>query len=171
MGWTMESERLSYRKITKNDFFNLKPILQDIETMYAWEHAFTDEEVHEWIDKNILRYKNEGFSYFAVIEKATNQFVGIAGPLTEDINDIKYIGIGYIIDKKYWKKGYGFESAKASLDYAFDKLNAKEVIATIRPNNLPSRKIAEKLNMKIQSEYVKHYNNKDMVHLVYCLTK
>lgn len=171
MEWMMESDRLSYRKITSNDFVNLKTILQDIEVMYAWEHAFTDEEIHEWINKNLIRYGNEGFSYFAVIEKATNQFVGTAGPLIEDINGTKYIGIAYIIDKKYWGRGYGFESAKASVDYAFNNLNASVVIAQIRPNNLSSRKIAEKLNMKIQSEYVKRYNGINMPHLIYCLTK
>lgn len=171
MQWVMESDRLRYRKITKNDFVNLKPILQDVEIMYAWEHAFTDDEIHEWIDKNFARYENEGFSYFAVIEKTTSQFVGTAGPLIEDINGIKYIGIAYVIDKKYWGKGYGFESAKASVDYAFNNLNAKVVIAQIRPDNLSSRKIAEKLNMKIQSEYLKHYNNTDIPHLIYHLTK
>lgn len=171
MEWVMESDRLNFRKITKNDFINLKSILQDIEVMYAWEHAFTDEEVLEWIDKNLVRYENEGFSYFAVIEKLSNQFIGMAGPLIEDINGIKQIGIAYIMDKKYWGKGYGFESAKASMDYAFNNLNAEEVIAQIRSNNLSSCKIAEKLNMKIQSEYVKHYNNLDMPHLIYCRTK
>lgn len=137
--------------------------------MYAWEHALTDEEIHEWIDKSLVRYENDGFSYFAVIEKTTSQFVGMAGPLIEDINGINYIGIAY--NKKYWGKGYGFESAKASKDYAFNNLNAKVVIAQIRPNNLSSLKIAKKLNMKIQSEYVKHYNNIDMPHLIYHLTK
>ena len=171
MEWVMQSDRLSYRKITKNDFVNLKTILQDIEVMYAWEHPFTEGEIHEWIDKNLVRYENEGFSYFAVIEKTTNQFVGTAGPLIEDIDGIKYIGIAYIMDKKYWGKGYGFESAKASMGYAFNNLNANVVIAQIRPDNLSSRKIAEKLNMKIQSEYVKHYNNMDIPHLIYCLTK
>lgn len=170
MEWVMESDRLNYRKI-KNDFVNLKPILQNIEIMYAWGHAFTDSEIHKWIDENLVRYENEGFSYFAVIEKITNQFVGVAGPLIECINDIKYIGIAYIIDKNHWGKGYGLESAKVSMDYAFSNLNAKEVIAQIRSNNLFSRKIAEKLNMKIRFEYVKHYNNEDMTHLIYCITK
>lgn len=136
--------------------------------MYAWEHAFTDEEIYEWINKNIVRYENEGFSYFAVLEKSTNQFIGAAGPLTEDINGIKYIGIAYIIDKKYWGKGYGYESAKTSMDYVFKNLNSETVIATIRPNNWLSRRIAEKLNMKVQFEYIKSYNNIDMPHLVYC---
>ncbi len=150
---------------------NLRNILQDIEIMYAWGHTFTDKEIHEWIDKNLDRYENEGYSYFTIIEKMTNQFIGVAGPLVEEINSIKYIGIVYIINKKYWGKGYGFESAKTSIDYAFNQLNADEVIAQIRFDNLSSRKIAEKLNMKIKFEYVRHDNDLDVLHLVYGLTK
>lgn len=172
MCWIMQSDRLNYRKVTKNDFNNLRNILQDIEVMYAWEHAFTDDEVDKWIEKNLERYKNDGYSYFAVIEKRTNNFIGVAGPLVEIINDVKHTGIAYILDKNYWGKGYGFESAESSMNYAFNSLNVEKVIAEIRPNNLPSRKIAEKLNMKIEHEYIKHYNGVDMVHLIYsCLRK
>lgn len=57
------------------------------------------------------------------------------------------------------------------MDYTFNNLNSKVVIAQIRPNNLSSRKIAEKLNMKIQSDHVNHYNNIDIPHSIYHLTK
>ena len=167
----MESKRLNFRKITKDDFNNLQPILQDLEVMYAWEHAFTDEEVYEWIDKNLIRYANEGYSYFAVTEKSTNDFIGVMGPLIEEINGTRHIGIAYILNKKYWGKGYGIEGAEACMNYAFSKLNADKVIAEIRPNNISSRKIAEKLNMQIESEFIKHYNNIDMPHLIYSKTK
>lgn len=171
MNWIIESKRLNFRKISKSDFNSLRTILQDSEVMYAWEHAFTDEEVNEWINKNLIRYANEGYSYFAVIVKSTNDFIGVIGPLIEDINGTQHIGIAYILNKRYWGKGYALEGAEACINYAFSKLNADKVIAQIRPNNLPSRRIAEKLNMKIESEYVKHYNNIDMPHLIYSRTK
>lgn len=51
MEWILQSDRLGFRKITKDDFNNLCVFLQDIEVMYAWDHAFSDEEVNEWIEK------------------------------------------------------------------------------------------------------------------------
>lgn len=171
MQWILESERLGFRKICKDDFDSLCAILQDIEVMYAWEHTFTDDEVLEWIDKNFKRYENEGFSYFAAIEKNMNEFVGVIGPLIEEIDDISYIGIAYIVDKKFWGKGYALEGAKACVNYAFSKLNTYKVIAQIRPNNFQSRKVAERLGMKIEGEYIKHYKGSDMPHLIYSLTK
>ena len=166
-----ESERLLFRKITKGDFHDLCVILKDAGTMYAWEHAFSDEEVHSWIDHNLKRYANEGYSYFAAIGKADHHLIGVIGPLTEWIEGEARIGIAYILNKQYWGKGYALEGAAAAMHYAFLHLRAEKVIAQIRPNNLPSRKVAEKLGMQIEGEYIKRYRNKDMPHLIYSRTK
>lgn len=165
------SERLWFRKITQNDYEPIAAILQNEEVMYAWEHAFVDDEVQEWIDKNLARYAEDGFSYFAVIEKDTNAFIGMMGPLVEKINEEKQIGLAYILDKKHWGRGYAVEGAKVCMAYAFDVLKADQVIAQIRPNNHPSRRVAEKLGMKIQGEYIKHYNGMEMPHLIYSRSK
>lgn len=49
----------------------------------------------------------------------------------------------------------------------FQHLEADKVIAQIRPNNLPSRKVAEEPGMKIESEYMKPYKGKEMLYLIY----
>lgn len=171
MDIVFSSERLNFRKISANDYKSLCKILQDKEIMYAWEHAFSDEEVSEWIDKNLVRYKNEGFSYFAAIEKNTQSFIGVIGPLIDDINGKKQIEIAYILDKEYWGSGYAIEGAKACVEYAFNALNIDKVIAQIRPENTSSRKVAEKIGMKIEGEFIKTYNGKDMLHLIYSRSK
>lgn len=38
-----ETERPFFRKQTHNDFDELCVFLQDVEVMYAWEHAFTGD--------------------------------------------------------------------------------------------------------------------------------
>lgn len=167
----LSSKRLLFRKITYNDFKDICRILQDIEIMYAWEHTFSDEEVYDWINENLIRYENDGFSYFAVIEKSTESFIGLMGPLIENINNKKNIGIAYIIDKRYWKRGFAVEGAKACMDYAFNALKADEVIAQIRPDNTSSRKVAQKIGMKIKGEYIRNYNGKKIRHLIYSRTK
>lgn len=60
----IESKRLYIRKMNHNDFKEISKMLQDVEVMYAWEHAFSNEEVIEWIDKNIQRYEDDGYGYF-----------------------------------------------------------------------------------------------------------
>lgn len=53
-----ETERLYLRKLNQGDFANLCTILQDETAMYAYEHAFSGEEVQEWRDRQITRYQN-----------------------------------------------------------------------------------------------------------------
>ncbi|MGE7837288.1 GNAT family N-acetyltransferase [Viridibacillus arvi] len=167
MEWILQSDRLGFRKITKGDFNNLCAFLQDIEVMYAWDHAFSDEEVKEWIDKNLKRYKQDGFSYFAAIEKETGKFIGVIGPMIDSIEGVSYIEIAYILDKVFWGKGYAIEGAEACMKYAFNELKAEKVIAQIRPDNLASCKVAEKIGMKIEGEFMKHYRGRDILHLIY----
>ena len=171
MKYVIETSRLRLRHITHDDFPELCKILQSIEVMYAWGHAFTDTEVMEWIEKNIERYKKDGYSYFLAIEKTNNQIVGLIGPLVEDIKSESHIGVAYILNKEHWHKGYALEGAKASIDYAFKTLGAKKVIAQIRPENINSRKVAEKLGMIIEGEYIKYYKGKEMSHLIYSIKK
>ncbi|WP_419743102.1 GNAT family N-acetyltransferase [Paraclostridium dentum] len=167
----LKTERLLFRKIYKDDYSDIAIILQDIEVMYAWEKSFSDKEVKQWIDENIKRYENEGYSYFLVTEKMSGKTVGLAGPLIENINGEKFIGIAYILKKEFWNKGYATESAKACIRYAFNELNADEVVAQIRTNNINSKNVAKRLNMKQVDKYIKIYDKKEMEHLIYSIKR
>ncbi|KKY00455.1 GCN5 family acetyltransferase [Paraclostridium benzoelyticum] len=167
----LKTERLLFRKILKGDYSEIASILQDIEVMYAWEKTFLNEEVEQWIHENIKRYENEGYSYFLITEKMSGKTVGLAGPLIENIKEEKFIGIAYILKKEFWNKGYGTESAKECIRYAFEELNANEVIAQIRTNNINSQNVANRLNMKQVNKYIKIYEKKEMEHLIYSIKR
>lgn len=51
----LETKRLYLRKMNQGDYDALCRILQDPEVMYAYEHAFSDEEVQDWLDRQIRR--------------------------------------------------------------------------------------------------------------------
>lgn len=165
----IETDRLILRKINKDDYLEIANILQDIEVMYAWEKSFSNDEVKLWIDENLKRYDNEGYSYFLAVNKEDGTVVGVMGPLVEKIKDESFIGVAYILNKKSWGKGYAVEGVGACIDYAFNNLNAVNVIAQIRPNNINSIHVAQKLNMKIIDKYIKLYDGKEMEHLIYSI--
>ena len=64
-----ETKRLILRKMTPSDREELCRILQDEEVMYAYEGAFSDEEVEAWLDRQLKRYEEDGFGLWAVILK------------------------------------------------------------------------------------------------------
>ena len=61
-----ETKRLILRKMTPSDREDLCRILQDEEVMYAYEGAFSDEEVEAWLDRQLKRYEEDGFGLWAV---------------------------------------------------------------------------------------------------------
>ena len=71
----LETERLYLREMNQSDFDSLCSILQDEDTMYAYEGAFSDDEVQEWLDKQIFRYQKWNFGLWAVILKETNEMI------------------------------------------------------------------------------------------------
>lgn len=75
----LKTERLYLREMNQSDYESLCRILQDNETMYAYEGAFTDTEVQEWLDRQIARYKKYNFGLWAVILKNTNKMIGQCG--------------------------------------------------------------------------------------------
>lgn len=167
----IETERLILRKMTYEDFPDLKKILSDIEVMYAWEHAFSDDEVTNWINNQIKRYEETGIGFLLAIEKITKQVVGQAGLIREKINGQEYWGIGYIFNKVHWGKGYATEAAKGCMDYAVNILHADQVICDIRPENTRSIAVAKRLGMEQSGEHIRNYNGKDMPHIIFVKRK
>lgn len=167
----IETERLILRKITKDDFTELEKMLKDIDVMYAWEHSFSDEQINLWIEKRIKGYTENGYDYLLAIEKSSNKVVGQMGLVQENIDGKNVIGLGWILNKAFWKQGFALEGAKALIEYAFNVLKKDTIIAKIRTNNLSSIKVAERLGMKKSSETIVNYNGKDMPHCIFTLNK
>ncbi|MFD1900456.1 GNAT family N-acetyltransferase [Enterococcus termitis] len=59
----LENERLYLRELSEDDFEDLCAILQDEETMYAYEAPFTDEEVTDWLNWNLASYQKMNLVY------------------------------------------------------------------------------------------------------------
>lgn len=162
-----ETERLYLRRLEKSDFDALCKILKDKEVMYSYEHAFSDAEVHEWLDRQLDRYAEYGFGLWAVILKTSGELIGQCGVTMQDWNGRQVPEIGYLFQKAFWHRGYATEAAAACKEYAFEKLGFKEVFSIIRDNNFASRRVAERNGMSVAGGLTKHYYGIDMPHLVY----
>jgi hypothetical protein len=65
--------------------------------------------------------------------------VGQAGLLVLQVDGMEEIGLGYIIHRPFWRRGFAFEAAAASMNHAVNKLGRNRVVALVRPVNLPSQ--------------------------------
>lgn len=165
------TDRLYLRKMDENDLLSLGVVLKDPEVMYAYEHAFSDDEVRQWLDRQLERYVRYGFGLWAVILKETGTFIGQCGITMQDTPDGSVPEIGYLFAKRYWHCGYASEAAQACKKYAFETLGFTEIYSIIRDSNLPSQAVAKRNGMTVCGQFVKHYYNIDMPHLLYKVSR
>lgn len=149
----VETERLLLREILSTD----------IDGMFALD---SDPEVHKYLGSKPLlereqisdsihyirkQYNENGIGRWAIIDKKTNAFIGWTGLkyVTDTINNHKnYYDLGYRLIKKYWGRGIATETARATLDYAFNTLNINEVYAIADCQNKSSNAILKKVGLK-----------------------
>lgn len=168
----LETKRLMLRRLTQDDFKGLCSILQDEEVMYAYEHAFSDQEVQEWLDRQLARYEKYGFGLWAVILKESGELIGQCGLTMQEIGDgQEALEVGYLFQRSHWRCGYATEAAVACKEYAFRELNAAEVYSIIRDTNTASQNVAKRNGMTVSGRIVKHYYGMDMPHDLYRVTR
>lgn len=160
----LETARLVMREMNQSDFASLCKILQDEETMYAYEGAFSNTEAQDWLDRQISRYQKWGFGLWAVILKETGEMIGQCGLTMQPWKDTEVLEIGYLFNRNYWHKGYATEAAVACKRYAFEVLKADEVCSIIRDTNIPSQNVALRNGMTQADTWTKHYRGIDMPH-------
>ena len=169
--FVIETERLFLRRMDQNDRDALCAILQDSETMTAYEGAFSDEEVQTWLDRQLARYAQYGFGLWAVVLKETGEMIGQCGLTIQPWKNEKLLEIGYLFRRAYWHHGYATEAAQACRDYAFRELDADSVCSIIRDTNIPSQNVAKRNGMTPADLWVKHYRGTDMPHILYVVKK
>jgi len=149
----IETERLIIREILPIDVDEMFELHSDPEVhIYLGNKTITSKEkIIEIINSVRQQYINYGVGRWAMINKKSNEFIGWTGLefVTQETNNHKnYYDLGYRLIKKFWGLGFATESAFASLDYAFDKLNAKEVYAIADCKNEGSNKILKKVGLQ-----------------------
>ena len=167
----LETERLFLREMNRSDFDSLCKIMQDGDTMYAYEGAFTNAEVREWLERQIFRYQSSGLGLWAAVLKETGEMIGQCGLTMQPWKDGEVLEIGYLFRRSHWHNGYATEAARACKQYAFEVLGADEVCSIIRDTNTASQNVAKRNGMTVADTWTKHYRGVDMPHYLYVIHK
>lgn len=113
----------------------------------------------EYIKSIQKQYIDYGIGRFVVVIKETQEIIGWAGLkfiTTSENNHTNFYDIGYRFAETYWRKGYGFEAAKAWLDYAFNEMKIPAVYASAHIDNAGSNRILQKIGLKKTVQYQHH---------------
>jgi [ribosomal protein S5]-alanine N-acetyltransferase len=144
----LETDRLVLRPLTPADEPALAAVIGDRETMRWYTRPFTGDEVRQWIERQIGRYC-DGCGLLGVVEKQTSWLIGDCGPTWQDVEGCMELEIGYHVNRERWNQGFATEAARAVMGYAFGRFPVDRVISMIRPENVASRRVAEKNGLMV----------------------
>ncbi len=149
MSLFLETKRLVVHSPQLTDIENLYALQSDADVMkYIGQGVRTRDEVLVGLEKAMLHQEKYGCSLGCVYEKQSNIFVGRAGLIHLAYDDTQPdIEVGYALTRDAWGKGYATELAKSLIQWGFNHLAVKKLVAVINPKNDSSRHVLEKVNM------------------------
>ncbi len=157
----LETPRLILRRFAESDTDAIFAMRRDAEIMRFIRAPQTNrEETLSWLRLVSSKWEEEKIGFCAVIEKAANEMIGWCG--LWKLKETSEVEVGYAIARKHWKKGFASEAAEAFLQYGFDELNLKEIVAVAHPENQASQSVMKRLGMTF--DYIGKFYEIELVH-------
>ena len=152
---TITSDRLLFRPYTDKDFEFLYSMTADPLMMrYIGGGHIRDRDgalrFLYWIYRGYEADPALGLRL--LVRKKDGKRIGHAGIVPQLVSGAKEIEIGYWISPDFWGQGYATEAAKALTEYGFEALGQRRLVSLIQPENIASRRVAEKAGMVLEKE-------------------
>lgn len=144
--------RLGFRRMAESDLDAMAGLLGDPVVMAHYPRPKTRAEALAWIHWNERGYADDGLGLW-IVEDRAGGFVGDCGLTWQTVDGVKELEVGYHVLARLQGEGLGSEAAAACVEFARE-LGHQRVIAIIRPDNQPSRRVAEKIGLVLDRETV-----------------
>jgi len=132
----------------------------DVTCYLTWRPHQNIEESHMIIRRCLkLWEENERFPYI-IVAKDNGNAVGMIDPRIEGHK----VGIGYVLARAQWGRGYMTECTRVIIDWAFQQKGIHRVYATTDVDNIGSQHVLEKAGMireGLLRRYMMHPNISD----------
>jgi RimJ/RimL family protein N-acetyltransferase len=156
MNHVIETERLTLRKFTLED----ASFVMDLMNSPGWLEFIGDRNVRSeeaakfYLETGPLKsYRERGYGLWIVETKGPVIAIGMCGILKRD--SLSWPDIGFAFLPEYIGKGYAFEAAHATLDYAVHTLKLEKLAAITTPTNQASIRLLTRLGLIQSGTYSK----------------
>lgn len=145
----IETQRLLLQEVQLTD----APFIFELLNTPTWLKYIGDRgiktlvDAEQYIQKSFLdSYQKNGFGLYKLVLKSANTPIGLCGLVNRP--SLEHIDIGFALLPKYAKKGYAYEAAKATMDYAWKKLDLNTIVAITSKDNTNSQQLLEKIGLE-----------------------
>lgn len=146
---SLKTERLYLRPILDTDLNNFVELDTDPEVVKYISAGIptTIKELTELLPKLLIR--QEGFinygTWMADLSNGENIGWFTFKPLPSLNNEME---VGYRLKKRYWGNGFATEGCRFLVNYGFEILKAKKIIAVTHLENIASQHVLQKCGLK-----------------------
>lgn len=145
----LETRRLIIREMRRSDVESLHILFSDPLFMRFWP-VFERSRTEQWVEESLRSYAQHGFRLWAIALKGNDEAIGDCGlAVIEEVEGAAQTQIGWHVRRDLWSQGLATEAALACRDYGFDHLGLEWLSALIHPENVASRRVAEKIGMTL----------------------
>jgi len=158
----LNTERLILRSLRDDDAAAMHIAMSDVDLMQYWSSAphskVEQTQAYVKINANEDQYKTWA------ITKDNDEALGWV-VLVDRRENVKEIG--YILRRSHWGYGYASEAVKTVIEYGFDHLNLRKIIADTDPDNIASNRLLEGFRFQkegyLRSEWETHLGVRDSI--------
>ena len=161
----LETERLRLRPLHADDLDAVAAWYADPEVMrYIGPGGpMSREDSERSLDRMRANFDADGFGQLAVVRAEDGALLGRCGLLVwtadtfeatneRDAPGATELEVGWLIAREHWGRGYATEAALAVRDYALGELGRTRLISLIRPGNVASERVAEKIGERYERD-------------------
>ncbi|MCA2216055.1 GNAT family N-acetyltransferase [Jidongwangia harbinensis] len=149
---------MSYPRIRLTDRLRLEPVdvkhADDLFDLYLdpavaeWYGRWTREQVDREVARIARSWSVDGVHKWMAYHRATGELVGRGGLSRKHVDGRERLELGWALHRRFWGQGYATEIGRAGLAFAFDELDADEVVSFTEVHNHRSRAVMERLGFR-----------------------
>ncbi len=138
----LETKSLLFRAFKETDSKDVFEYSKDEEVVkyLTWNVHHSIENTLETITTYLMKP-----GIYAIVLKTIGKVIGCIDIRLIDENKATF---GYVLNKKFWNKGYMSEALSFFIDYLFQECNVDEIIGKCEVENIASATVMKKCNMK-----------------------
>lgn len=145
----IETPRLRLRRWQDSDRAPFAGMSADAEVMEFFPYVLSRAESDALIDRIEAHWVEYGFGNYALEERSTGAFVGMAGlfDVFPEAHFAPSVEIGWRLARPFWSQGYAREAAEAALAAAFAEHDFPEIVSFTAKLNTRSAGLMQRLGM------------------------
>lgn len=145
MKHVITTERLVLRPVEPEDFEAIHEYASDPSIDMMLFLPKTEEETREFVAFAAAEWEKSEPEVREYVVLRDGEIIG--GVTLEKCEEDRSFELGWVMRQDARGKGYASEAAKALAEYAFDVLNAKQILAHCDNRNAASERVMQKLGM------------------------